>query len=265
MRATAIISFLFLLYTGYLSADITIRYDAIAGKQKKPVHSVSIKPNRVRIRQLTGHQPSVMVNLSSGDIVQLNPDKRQYFLINAQTLNQYVSLYRQNKDMLQVLIDQGIQHLDPQKRSQIEQMLKQFDDQAESSGTLIKNTDKSDKVLGVECRISSLYQQGQRVSDVCLADYQRLPLNRHDVQSLEQLKKLIQQFKQTAPKQQQDMLSIVVDGIEKLDGLPMKIVNYYTNGKIRNIIQAGAISFKKIPDQLYRIPQDYQKQLAPVL
>lgn len=265
MRARLIISFLMSLYTGYLSADITIRYDAIDATQKKPVLSVSIKQDRVRINQLTGHQASAMINLSNGDIVQIDPRKRRYFQINTHTLNQYVSLYRQNKDVMQILINKGIQHLDPQKRGQIEHMIKQFDYKPESSTTLIRNTHKNDRILGVQCRVLSLYNQGQRVSDVCLADFQRLQLNQQDIGSLEQIKKLIYRFKQSAPEEQQDMLSKWIDGINKLDGLPMKIINYYPNGKIRNIIQAGTISFRKIPDQAYQIPQDYQQQRLPVL
>jgi hypothetical protein len=45
----------------------------------------------------------------------------------------------------------------------------------------------------------------------------------------------------------------------------MKVVNYHPDGTIRNIIKASSISFRKIPEQAYRIPGDFQEQNLPVL
>ena len=265
MRAPLIISSLLFLFTGYVSADMTIRYDIITPQQKTPVNTVLIKQHLVRMNQMVGQKPDVMINLSSGDIIQLDSDNKRFFRINTQTINQYVSLYRQNKGLMQGLISQGIKHMDPQKQAQIQQMMDQYDQKsATPSAVSFKNTGKSANVLGAQCKIFAIIDQGQHKSDVCLASYQQLELTQSDVASFNKLKSLIQQFKQTSPDQQ-DMLTIMASGLENLNGVPLKMVNYYPNGKIKNMVQAGSISFRKIPEIAYQIPQNYQENLTPLL
>ena len=265
MRAAQIIALLLPLFTNYVSADMTIRYDAISPQHKKPVSTVLIKHNLVRINNVASNQPDVMVDLASGDLVQLHHESKSYFKINAQTVNQYVSLYRQNKDLMQALISQGSKYLGSEKRNQIQHMIDQYDQKsALPSSISFKNTGNSDQVLGVQCKIFTLIDQGRRTTDVCLAPYQQLKLSPEDVQSFEQLKKLTQQFKQSSP-QQQDLLTIMANGLENLNGVPMKVVYYDPNGKIKNIIQAGSISLRPVAKLTYQIPQGFQQKLTPLL
>lgn len=265
MRAPLIISLLLSIFTNYLCADMTIRYDSVSPQQKKPAHTVLIKQNLVRVNNLVDQNPDVMVNLITGDIVQLHPESKSFFKINAQTINQYVSIYRQNRDLMQGLISQGIKHLDPQKRHQIQQMLEKNEQKSSSpSSVSFNNTGKTDQVLGVKCQVFAVIDQGRRTSDVCLASYRQLELSPGDVQSFENLKELVHQFKQSSPEQQ-DMLSIMAKGLENMSGVPLKIVNYYPDGKINRIIQAGSISFREVSQVAYQIPQDYQEKLTPLL
>ncbi len=266
MRATAIISVLGLIYTANLWADLSIRYDSIHKQQKRPFNAVMIKNERVRINQAPASQPSVMIDLSSGDIVQIHPQSRRYFKINAQTIGQYVSIYHQNKTMIQGLIDHGIQQLNPQKRDQVQAWMQKFKQGGKNLDQItVKATQKTDNVLGVQCSVVAILDKGMLQREICIGSYQQLGLSQDDVQSLEQLKKFVIQFKHQAPAQHQELLNMVADGVTELKGIPLKIVNYLPNGKIRNIVQAGSISFRAIPDQAYRIPDDYQQQSYPVL
>ncbi len=264
MRTPLIISLLLSLFTNYLCADMTIRYDSVSKQNKFPVHTLYIKQNLVRMDHLTGKQPDVMVNLTTGDIIQIHPENKSFFKINTHTINQYVSLYRENKGFMQSIISQGIKHLDPQKRGQIQNMLDQYEQKSSTASSIsFKDTGIVNSVLGVPCRVFALLDQGQRKSDICLASYQQLELSQGDVQSFNLLKKLVHQFKQASPEQQ-DMLTIMANGLEELNGVPMQIVQYSANGKIRQVIQAGAISFRKVPEIAYRIPPDYQQKMTPL-
>jgi len=166
---------------------------------------------------------------------------------------------------MQGLISQGIKHMDPHKQAQIQQMMDQYDQKSTTSSTVsFNNTGKSGNVLGAQCQIFAIIDQGQHKSDVCLASYQQLELPQSDVASFNKLKSLIQQFKQTSPGQQ-DMFTIMASGLENLNGVPLKMVNYYPDGKIKNMVQAGSISFRKIPEVAYQIPQAYQQNLTPLM
>lgn len=266
MRAGPSISLLLIVFTTNIWADLSIRYDVISKNHKKPINTVLIKQDLVRINQIPESQSSVMIDLNSGDIVQIHSQSRRYFKINAHTLGQYASFYKQNKTMLQGLIDQGLQQLNPQKRGQVEQFIQNYNQGSASLNQLnIKPTRKTDTVLGVECKVLAIFNQGKLQREVCISNYQQLGLKSSDVKSLEQLKNFVQQFKQSAPREQQEMLDLLSSTVVQLNGLPMKLVNYHVNGKVRNIIQAGSISFRSIPAQAYRIPEDYQQQRLPVL
>ena len=116
----------------------------------------------------------------------------------------------------------------------------------------------------MQCQIHAVINNGLRVRDLCLADYQQLALESDEVRSFEQLKKMLHQFKQDSVPQQ-DLLSIMLDGIDSLHGVPLKVVEYYANGNVRNIIQAGSISLRKVPAVAYQIPQDFAERLTPIL
>lgn len=265
MRVALIITFLLSTYTGYAAADITIRYDSINEKHKQPAHLLMVKQELVRINHKQGQQADVMLNLATGDIVQLDTESKRFFRINTQTINQYVDLYRQNKGLMQALINQGVQHLDPQKRNQIEQMMQRYDQGSNDPSVIsFKNTGNVDQVLGVQCQIYALIEQGLHLRDVCLADYKQLQLEPADIQSFEQLKKAVRQFRQSSPNQQ-DMLTVMAAGFENLNGVPLKMVNYYPTGQIKSVIQAGSISLRPVPRMAYQIPADYQEKLTPLL
>lgn len=266
MRAALIISFLMIYYSGIAGADLSIRYDSISKKQKGPFNTFLIKQGLIRIDPPLETSHSVMIDLDSGDIVQLHAPSKRYFKVNAQTLGEYASFYQQNKSMLQGLIDQGLRQLHPQKRDRVEQIIDNYNKGSRTISQLsIQPMNKSGQVLGVDCSLFGVFNNGKLEREVCISSYQQLGLRSDDIRSLEQLKKFIQQFRQSVPREQKEVLELLSNTLAKINGLPMKIVNLYPNGKIKNIIQAASISLQSIPEQAYRIPQDYQQQTLPVL
>lgn len=266
MQAGLIISVILILFTTNVLADLSIRYEAIHKNDKRPFSEVLIKQDLVRINPRTEAQTSVMIDVNTGDIVQVDAKSKRYFKINAHTLGQYASFYQQNKSMLQGLIDHGLQRLNPQKRGQVEQLLQQYEQGSKSLEQVsIKPSRRTHTVLGVECRVIAIYIRNQLQREVCISSYHKLGLNPSDINSVEQLKKLVQLFKQSAPGEQQQMLELLSSTLVEIQGLPMQLVNYNSDGKVKNIIRAGAISFRSIPTQAYLIPQDYEQQNLPVM
>ncbi|MDJ0832138.1 MAG: hypothetical protein QNJ69_01360 [Gammaproteobacteria bacterium] len=266
MRAALIIAFLTTVYTSCLHADLTLRYDAVLPNKQQPLHSVAIKRDRVRISQLQGYRPPALVlNLASGEMIQLDDRNRAYFKIDTQTLNSYLSIYRSNQAMIQGLINQGMQHLAPEQRAEVEKMVKQLQQPPKTSASMIKPTSKTQQVLGFNCRVISLFEQNRHTRDICISDYRQLDLADDDRQSLEQLRQFVLQFRESAPVPQQDLIDFVVQGMEQSPGIPLKVVNYNARGEIRNVIQLGNISTRPIDRELYQIPRHYREQMTPVL
>lgn len=265
MRRLRIIALLTLVYTAGATADISIRYDAVSSNQENPLHSVNIKQDLVRIDNLSGQQPWIMIDTKSGDIVQINPATKRFFRTNAKTLAQYIDLYRQNKGWMNGLISQGIKHLQPSQRTQIEQLMTRMEQPSNQRETLIRKTDIFDQVLGVNCRVYRIIEKGIHAQDVCLSRYQDIGIIADDVNGIERLKRLLQYLRQAGPGSQRDVMSLLAEAIGNLKGIPMKVVHYHHNGKIRQVIKAGAISLRKVPVTNYQIPRGFQEQMTPLL
>ena len=271
MRATRIISFLSLVLVSFyhvqLHADITIRYDQVLQNLKKrPVYSASIKNSLIRLNQLQGQQSSILVNLDNGDIAQVHGPSKRYFKTTAQTLNQYASFYKNNRTLVQGLIDQGMSQLDPQNRDQVQQILKSLQKgNAAASNFSVQQTQSVQQVLGVSCKVLAIFDGEQRVRDICLASYQQLELSPADIKSLERLRSSVEEFKPSAPKEYQDLMSSISTGMNQLSGVPLKITQYSPDGKIHNMVQAGSISVRNINTETFLIPAEYEEQMYPVL
>ena len=187
-----------------------------------------------------------MLNLGNGELIQLDDRNRSYFKTNTETLNQYLSIYRSNREMIQGLIDQSLRQLEPEKRAQVEQMVNQLQQPLETSTLKIKPTDQTDQVLGVECRVISLFDQDRHTRDICVSDYQQMKLTAADRQSLERLRQFIQHFRDSAPGQQQDLIergdltAIKAPEARKRFGQEMAIV-IVTNAQIERISAQGLV------------------------
>ena len=266
MRAGASISLLLMVFTTNIWADLTVRYNSIGKNHKTPLSTVLIKKDQVRINLKPESQRSILVKLSSGDMAQIDIKNRRYFQINAHTMGRYASFYQSNKSLLQGLIESGLRQLKPQEKDQVTQFMQDYDQGQKTLKQIsIRPTSKTEIVLGVECRVLAVFKKQRLEREVCISDYEQLGLSPGDVKSLEQLKGFIQQFKTSAPKQQQEMLELISNTLLQTNGLPMKLINYKANGTVKNIIQAGSISLKKIPLQRYQIPEGYKLQSLPIL
>ncbi len=265
MRVLRIITFLLLLYTINVSADLSIRYDLVNGARHIPFHSILIQRDLLRINRDIDQSMALLVNLRDGDIVQLHNPSKRFFQTNIQTIDQYVTFYKQNRTLLQGLIDQGMTQLVPQQREQLQQFLDQYKKPASANRFNIRVTGQHKQVLGTDCSVIAVYQEKTLKSEVCMASYPQLDLHTSDINSLEQIKRFIQQFKQSAPKQHQQIFTLLAHPAAQMDGIPMQVIDYQEDGKIRNIIQAAKISLRLIPSYNYRIPANFQPSNFPIL
>ena len=265
MRVLRIISCLILLYTANVFADLSIRYDLVNGAKHQPFHSILIQHDLLRVNRDIDQSMSLLVNLRDGDIVQLHNPSQRYFQINAQTIDQYVTFYKQNRTLLQGVIDQGMMTLAPQQREQLQQFLDQYNRPYSSQQYDIQATGRHKQVLGVDCSVIAIYEKNRLKSEICMSSYRQLDLHAGDVRSLEAVKNFIRQFRQSAPRRHQQLFSLLSQPSAQMDGLPMQLIDYQADGRIRNVIQAAKISLRLIPSSHYRIPSNYQPSNFPIL
>jgi hypothetical protein len=264
-QAARIIALASLVFSSLVQADLTIRYDAVKGQQRQAFQALMLKGPLLRVDPASPVPPSVLVDVASGDIVQLHEPSGRYFRVNAETIDTYVNLYRNNRTMLQGLIDQGLSRFPPGQKSDIQEVIRQFDrHQATSQALEIRRTDKVDEVLGANCQVLSVVDRGRITSQVCIAEYAELGLDTDDVRDLERLKLFALKFRDTAPGRHRELFSLLA-GPEKLNGIPLKVIRYRDNGEVSQVIVARSISFRPIPPQAYRIPAHFRERSTPIL
>jgi hypothetical protein len=255
-----------MVFTTNIWADLSVRYYSIGKNYKTPLAEVLIKQDQVRINLTPQSERSLLLNLTSGDMAQVDMKNARYFQINAQTLSGYAAFYHTNKTLLQGLIDNVLRQLNPQERDQVLQFLQGYDQAHKTLKRItVKPTRKTDIVLGVECQVIAIFNKQRLEREVCISNYRQLGLNPADIHSIEQLKRFIQQFKSSAPKQQQDMLEPLSNALAQTNGLPMKMITYKPDGTVESIVQAGTISLKRIPVYSYLIPEHYKQENLPLL
>ncbi len=263
MRVLFIITFMAVYFTTDVQADITLRYDVMRGVKTLQQHQLILKTPLARISSRAPTQHDFLINLKNGDIIQLDKRKKRYFRINAQTINQYVSLYRQNRGFFQGLISQGMSRLDPQQRARAERLMQTLQGKPGAMNKLqLKLTRRSKTILGAPCRVFEMWRGARHPRDICIADYRDLHLPANEVKGIEQMKKLIAQFRQNAPNQK-DLLGMIADGLETLKGLPMEVVELSAGGKVNSVTRLSKISLRKTPLTTFQIPPGYQQKGMP--
>lgn len=265
MKIRGILSGLFLFFSGITSADVTIRYDLVTPNWRQPAHKVAIKHELVRLSHLSSDNTSVLIDLATGEIVQIHPQSRSYFRTSTDAIQDYITLYQQNRTWIQGLIDQGIQHLEPAKREQIRLVLDNLKRPMHQPLITLHKTQSTDQILNVKCHIVELHHRQQHIQDICLANPSDLELRPTDALSLERLKRRFSQIPNTDTSPVDQWMGLLAQALQQIDGLPLKFVNYGADGNITQVIEAGAISQRMIPAQAYRIPAGYQEQLIPLL
>ena len=265
MWAARIIALVGLFFSVAVTADLTVRYDQIVDDQTYPYQTLMLSGSLLRVDPVSPQSPTLLLNTDNGDIVQLHSPSQRYFSVNAHTLNQYVEVYRNNRSMFQGLIDHGLTQFAPEQKAQIEQALKQFDPRQSSLPPLqVSATKKSAEVLGAKCRVVSVYDREQLTAQLCIADYTQLGLHRADIENLGKLKQFAVQFRQTAPARQRKLIDVLTQGVDGIAGVPLQLIEY-RNNQISRVIQAGAISLRRIPPQAYRVPSHYRARSTPML
>jgi hypothetical protein len=265
MRAARIIALAVLVYSSTAISDLTIRYDSVQGKQRQAYQVLMLKGPLLRVNPASKHPPSVLVDVDSGDIVQLHAPTQRYFRVNADTIDSYVDFYRNNRSMVQGFIDHGLARFAPAQKTDIEALIRQFDQRQPAVSSLqIRPTGKMDEILGARCRVVSVYQRSLLTSQVCIADYAELGLDQQQIHDLDRLKAFALKFRDTAPKRHRELFSMLA-GPNAVNGVPLKIVHFQQDGSVSRVIVAASISLQQIPRQAYHIPDHFQQLPTPIL
>jgi len=265
MRIIFIITFLAATYSCDTLADLTLQYDRQRAQQTPLPIQVTLKQQRLRISTPSPAQSDLLLDVTTGDIIQLHKQQQSYFSINVKTLNQYVGLYRQNSSLLQGLIAQGLTQVDPAKRSRIENMMNKFKGNAQNPLPVsLKPRPQTRQILGVNCHRVEIWQGKQHLSDVCVASFRDLQFAPDDVKTLQQLKAMLQQFRQQT-NDQQDILGMIAKGLENLDGLPLEVVKLNDDGSVHDITRLQRISLRSVADSTMQIPAGFKQKMTPAM
>jgi Domain of unknown function (DUF4412) len=134
-------------------------------------------------------------------------------------------------------------------------MLAQGSPKKERPPPTIKPTERTDKVGGIACHEVEVLRDGEKLREVCVADWKAAGLTKADLAALHDLNTFEDETVGTmGGRAQDDSLEL----FELLDGLPIR-VRTFRGGQPRTELRIVKIEHKKVDATLFEVPEGYKK------
>lgn len=200
-------------------------------------------------------------------ITIVNHQDRTFMLLDEQSIAEFMSGTMQMMNRVQEQLSRQMQGMSPEQRAQIERMmggLAQPPKQSEEPPIEYIQTNKTQKVNGVACRITSLVKAGQPVTEICLAKTTALKMPAGDLKTLLSMQATAAKLAGAAAPLLKRLGSQMPEfGGKNLDGLPLKVTDL--TGNHRTQMTVKSVSQGNAPKRAMLVPKGYQPAQLPSL
>jgi hypothetical protein len=219
-------------------ADFSATFATVQGAGDAPLARIAVSGSHLRMDSGDG---SVLVDASSGRVLMLQHDKREYMDMTrmAQTLSAMLA------------------NVPPQMR----EMMKQRMAAHGGGGTVAyAATGTTQTIAGDTCTVYRVTIGGNHQSDACLGSLSGAGIDAADQATLRKSFDALREMAQSASA------GMFASGLNQLptDKFPLQITQY-DNGKVRDITQLKSVSHAGIPASEFAIPTGFREQQMPGL
>lgn len=190
----------------------------------------------------------------------LQHDEKHYMQLDQQSLAAMAGGLSKMRDQAMSMMQEQMAGLSAEQRQQMEKMMgKMMPAPAqEKSAPEVVQTDRNDQVNGVSCRWIELRQEGNKISEACVAKLSDTKLNEKDYQTLQGFFNVIEKVANEFGGADQD-LPLNKFMFDK-DRVPLKLMDYADGS-------SEEFNLKFIPGSfdvnLFKVPKDYKLQNMP--
>jgi hypothetical protein len=233
-------------------ADVT----EAAQAQSRPPNPgrMMLDGNRLRM-ELTRPDKTNAVLIFRGDrnvMWSVNEKRRTYTEVDRARMQAMVA----QSDATRKQMEKDFDKVPPEKRMEMLRLLAQGAPKKKREPPTIRPTGRSDKVGGVPCHEVEVLRDGEKLREVCVADWKAAGVTKDDLSALRDLNTFEDDTVGTiGGRSQDDALEL----FETLDGLPVR-VRTFRAGKPRTELRVVKVEHKAIDAQVFEVPAGYSKR-----
>ena len=236
------------------------------------------KPADKRIGYIQNGKMSIQSNTAAKDtdllydkarsaITIVNHQERTFMLLDERSVTKFMSGTMQMMNRVQEQLSQQMQGMSPEQRAQIERMmggLAQPPKKSEEPPIEYIKTNKTQKVHGIACRITSLVKAGKPVTEICLAKTTAIKMPAGDLQTLLSMQATAAKIAgAAAPLIKRIGAQMPEFGGNNLDGLPLMVTDLAGNNRTQMTVKS--VSQGNAPKKAMSVPQGYRPTQLPAL
>ncbi|HEY2386811.1 MAG TPA: DUF4412 domain-containing protein [Candidatus Binatia bacterium] len=228
-----------------------------AGKSQSRPSSpgrIQLESDRLRM-ELTRQNGSEAVLIFRGDrnvMWSVNDKRRTYTEVDRARMQEMVA----QSDATRKQMEKDFDKVPPEKRAEMLRLLAQGAPKKKREPPTIQPTGRTDKVGGIPCHEVEVLRNGEKLREVCVADWKATGIGKADLGALRDLNTFEDDtVGALGARTQDDALEL----FEMLDGLPVR-VRTFRAGQPRTELRVVKIERKAIDAQRFEVPAGYTRR-----
>ncbi|MEX2494863.1 MAG: DUF4412 domain-containing protein [Woeseia sp.] len=221
--------------------------------------------SRVEVSAGDGSETSsIIFRNDKRELTALDHEQREYYVLDEATIEQMGSrLSGAMQQMQDALAD-----LPPDQRAMAERMMKQRLPEAAAEPirppTTLHSTGNRDEASGYDCQWHEVHQQGRKIRDLCVTDWDNIEGGRDAADSMLSMAGFFEDMAAAFSGSsgidlfggQKEMFR----NMRELDGYPVVTREYDASGKLESESRLVSSSTEDLDADLFEPPQDYRRQ-----
>ncbi len=254
---TALVTLPTVLLSQTVLADATVTYEQLNGAQKT-TNTMKIKDGKIRFTPPTQNNNYSIYDSQSGSLTHVDTNQKRYLSMDEKAIAEQAQKAREQMDQMRKAMEAKMEGMPPAQREQIEKMmnnhLTRVDKTQPAPKLDQKKTNRTETVAGIECTVYESFFNGVKVSEICIAEPDKMGLDAADAQTLTNMQSFMKQMQKMA----QQMMNTNTP-VSEINGIPLHTKLYAPDGSIKMETRLSSINTDKLSDDTVSIPAGYSQ------
>ncbi len=247
-----------LFFSQAIFADATVVYKQSSGTQSTS-NTMQIKDGKIRFTPPGQENNYSLYDSKTATITHIEANKKQYLSMTEKDMLDQANQAKQQMKVMRERMMEKIKTMPPEKRKQVEQMmnnhLSRVGEETTQAKVEQKKTTQTQNINGIQCTIYETYMDGNKVSEVCMTEADKLGISAQDSDALMSM--------QAYMKRMQNMIGGKNIPIAELKGIPLQTRLFAADGSVKMKTQLEKLSTDNISSVQMSIPADYSLMQMP--
>ncbi len=256
-NASVLLSGITLLVSQAALADATVSYEQIGGNQTS-TNTMKIKDGKIRFTPPTQSTNYSIYDSRNASLIHVDTSQKRFLTMDERAIAEQAKKAREQMQHMRKAMMAKMEGMPPEQRKQVEKMmnnhLSQVDQTQAPAKLDQKKTDRTETIAGIECTVYESFYKGVKVSEICIADPDKLGLDNSDTKTLISM----QDFMKNMQKMAQQMMNSNAP-VSDINGIPLHTKLYAPDGSIKLETRLAGINTNKLSNDTVAIPADYSQ------